>query len=94
MSSLQTFSGWCGVRYYEYDSMEPVDHHGDYMGLNAYDKGRGGIHGEFQEHVELDREGGKFEKIDVPEFAECKRATILHDFDQVCTEYVFTCTVY
>ena len=47
------------------------------------------MHGEFEEHVEIDKEEGKYEKIEVPEFADCKQATILHDFDKVCYPVLF-----
>lgn len=61
----RTFRGWCGVRYYDMQKK--------YHGEPQYD-------GHFEEHVELDKENGYYEKVEVPEFDECRKAVIVHDF--------------
>ena len=83
---IQTFKGWCGVRYYERE---------DSRYENLVGQQRGGRHhsiirGEFEEQIELDIESMKYERIDVPEIEECKKATILHDFEQVCLHWLNT----
>ena len=48
--------------------------------------------GHFEEQFEVDTDNGVFEKIDVPEFLDCRRATVLHDFERVstiCNAFVF-----
>jgi hypothetical protein len=74
------YSGKCGTNYYEYQQ-------NDYYRADAIDAQNrrfdGRIDGHFDEDVELDVEGGAYEKIDVPEFLDCRRATILHDFERV-----------
>lgn len=40
------------------------------------------IEGQFDEQVELDVDG-LYERIDVPDFLDCRRSTILHDFERV-----------
>jgi hypothetical protein len=84
---MQKYEGWCGVSYYEREMKEY--NRGDQFAFPG-DHQYYSMHGEFEEHVEIDKEEGKYEKIDVPEFAECKQATILHDFDKVCFLHV-TC---
>ena len=77
---LQTFKGFCGVSYYELDDIEEVGH-----------RKKGHRHyGKFEEKVEIDKEAGKYEKIEVPDVDDCQRATVLHDFEKVCNN-VFVC---
>jgi integral membrane protein 2C len=72
MSERDLYRGRCGVGYYEY---QDVGHHQRHRGV-------------FEETVEVDRTYGKYEKIDVPEFEESKKATILHDFERNITAIV------
>lgn len=72
------YQGWCGVSYYERQTEGYVPGESQYYS----------VHGEFEEHFEIDRDNGQYEKIDVPEFAECKQATILHDFNKNLTAIV------
>jgi integral membrane protein 2B len=82
----RTFQGWCGVRYYEYqddyvDSPEARGHKGSrHHRQKSY--------GQFEEQVEIDKVDGKFEKLTVPEFDDCKKATVLHDFEKNLTSIV------
>ncbi|KAK2142370.1 hypothetical protein LSH36_964g00012 [Paralvinella palmiformis] len=73
------YEGWCGVSYYEHQMEGYIP--GDALGYHG-EQQYYSMHGEFEEHIEIDKEEGKFEKIEVPEFADCKQATILHDFDK------------
>ena len=79
--NIQRYEGWCGVSYYEREMNEFAagDSRVRYPGDPQYYR----LHGEFEEYVEIDKEEGKYEKIDVPKFADIQRATILHDFDKV-----------
>lgn len=43
---------------------------------------RGNLH-HYEEHIEIDKAGGAFEKIEVPHFEAFRQATILHDFQLV-----------
>jgi len=72
----RTFRGWCGVPYYEYK--DTGSHHGEPQKWE----------GHFEEQVEIDKEFGKYEKIDVPEFEDVRRATVLHDFEKNFTAIV------
>ncbi len=78
---MQTFRGWCNVRYYEYqdDYVNNPEAHGQRSGHHHRHK----QYGQFEEHVEIDKTDGKYERLDVPEFDDCKRATVLHDFEKV-----------
>lgn len=80
----RTFRGWCGVRYYEYQNQRSYDHGHSAIGQTGHRR----LVGEFEEHVEIDREGGKYEKLEVPEFEESKKATILHDFEKNFTAVI------
>eukprot|EP00918_Siedleckia_nematoides_P086288 GHVU01189924.1.p1 GENE.GHVU01189924.1~~GHVU01189924.1.p1 ORF type:complete len:275 (+),score=35.61 GHVU01189924.1:57-881(+) len=72
----KTFRGICGVQYYEYQDQRH-HHHRQHK-----------FRGHFEERLELDTTDGKFERIEVPAFDECRRATILHDFDKNYTAIV------
>lgn len=43
---------------------------------------RGKLH-HYEEHIEIDKAGGSFERIEVPHFEAFRQATILHDFQKV-----------
>ena len=47
------------------------------------------ISGEFEEKIELDLQNMQYERLEVPEIEECKKATILHDFEKVITALIF-----
>ena len=71
---VQTFRGWCGVPYYE---VQYDEEHGEQQRQ---------FQGHFEEQVEIDKEFGKYEKIDVPAFEDVRKSTILHDFEKVSGE--------
>ena len=75
------------MRYYEYQK----NPYGDGQGLSSLQRGQRKIrhYGQFEEEIELDRAEGKYERVEVPEFEDCKRATVLHDFVKVCVEFSF-----
>ena len=73
MYVFQTFRGWCSVKYYEYQ-------HGEHHHKHAHHQKH---QGHFEEKVEIDKALGKYEKIEVPHFDECKKASIVHDFEKV-----------
>lgn len=79
MHSDQTYKGFCGVRYYERQQF--------YEGSQRQygNRGHSVIRGEFEEQVELDLENMMYERFEVPEIRECKKAIILHDFEKVRT---------
>ena len=66
---LQTETLWCGVRYSDVE--------------NSYHTQSSRYEGHFEEHVELDLQNGYYEKVEVPEFDECRRAVVVHDFHTV-----------
>lgn len=70
----RTFRGWCGVPYYEVRTAE--------------DGQQKHWEGHFEEQVEIDKEYGKYEKIDVPAFEDVRKSTILHDFEKNFTAIV------
>ena len=81
MLLLQPFRGWCGVEYYGKD-LEDRDHdsrEAHHQKWNRKDRRMK----KFEEGLELDKDYGKYEKIDVPDIEECRGATILHDFSMV-----------
>jgi len=74
----RTFQGWCSIKYHESDFMNPKNL-----------KGRNSRHsGQFEEYIEIDKVEGKYEKIDVPQFEDCEKATVLHDFERNMTAIV------
>lgn len=76
----RTFRGWCGVPYYELLS-------DDEQGGKQQQQQRT-YEGHFEEQVEIDKEYGKYEKIDVPAFEDVRRSSILHDFEKNYTAIV------
>ena len=80
----QTFRGWCGVPYYEYKSTDSS--HGLAEG---HESQRRKWEGHFEEQVEIDKEFGKYEKIDVPAFDDVRKSSILHDFEKVRKERIW-----
>jgi len=86
------YESWCGVSYYEqqlegYEPAEPIHYPNSPDGYHDNQQYYS-LHGEFEEHVEIDKELGEYEKIEVPQFADVKQATILHDFDKNLTAVV------
>lgn len=81
----RTFQGWCDIKYYELDHQNNgvSDHQrSDRIGRHMKHKGQ------FEEYIEIDKVEGKYEKIDVPQFEDCEKATVLHDFERNMTAIV------
>lgn len=72
----RTFAGWCAVQYYEDDPTS-----------NEYGEQRR-YRGQFEEHVEIDKEYGRYERLEVPEIDECQKAIIVHDFEKNLTAII------
>lgn len=70
------------VRYYEYENdvyePETLAHHGSHHKRM----------GHFEEIIEIDTADWKYEKIEVPDFEDAKRAVIMHDFEKNITAIV------
>jgi len=92
----RTFRGWCKVRYYETIEEDDDPYYGDAAQQSSYHhKNYHSNHqerirhmGEFEEHLEIDRAEGRYEKIEVPSFEDVHRATVVHDFDKNLTAIV------
>ncbi|ELT98934.1 hypothetical protein CAPTEDRAFT_229186 [Capitella teleta] len=78
----KTFRGFCGVRYFERQEFPAKDGH--YERHND----RQVLRGEFEEKIEIDLQNMQYERLEVPEIEECKKATILHDFEKNLTAVV------
>jgi hypothetical protein len=76
----KTFQGFCGVRYFERQQFQS-------NAERQYNRHQI-ISGEFEEKIELDLQNMKYERLEVPEIEECKKATILHDFEKNLTAVV------
>jgi len=77
----RTFRGWCGVPYYEVRTAGGDSGHQGQAQQRTWE-------GHFEEQVEIDKEFGKYEKIDVPAFEDVRRSSILHDFEKNYTAIV------
>lgn len=82
-----TFKGYYGVQYYseEMKGNQLIAHQSQKM-LSA-NQIRGKLH-HYEEHIEIDKAGGSFERIEVPHFEAFRQATILHDFQKNLTAIV------
>jgi len=72
----KTLRGFCKVRYYEFEddiSRTAQLQHKVY---------RPRKYGEFKEFFEIDNFYGQYERIDVPQFDDIRRAVVLHDFEK------------
>jgi len=76
-------SGICKVRYYEYQDMSSS---GVSQVQHQVYKQR--IYGEFKEFFEIDNFYGQFERIEIPQFYDIRRAVVLHDFEKNWTAVV------
>lgn len=85
------YSGTCGVQY-NYDAEESSEMNylqNKLMGRQELNGGKKERRiGHFEEQFEVDTDNGVFEKIDVPEFLDCRRATVLHDFERNTTAVI------
>jgi len=83
----KNFVGKCGVNFKHDDTSSEMSlQHGEV--IDPKDPRPVLADGQFDEQVELDIDNGVYEKIDVPEFLDCRRATILHDFERNTTAVI------
>ncbi|CAD5118313.1 DgyrCDS7027 [Dimorphilus gyrociliatus] len=81
-----TFKGYYGVQYYseEFKENQHISHQSQKM-LSANQMRN--PH-RLEEHIEIDKATGAFEKIEIPHFEAFRQATILHDFEKNLTAIV------
>jgi len=91
--SRRTFEGWCGVTYFEQEELDEMRRQSQLRqtaGAVYSDRGQQFVrrYGKFEEHIEIDKVEGKYERIEVPEFEMSSPATVIHDFDKNLTAIV------